>query len=166
MIKFKRFGLDFLLAFVPTIVVMLVVFLFFIYPNERLEMSGLSHVDSIYRAYNKNTFWFGIFLSWMASTFVAYLFAVIYDGFRLNFMLPIEVPAKLKSKTIRNYMVPRALMVSTAYELVFELENQEIKQFIVTPEQFSFVFENNKGILSYKEHSKFIYVDFDVQEID
>lgn len=81
-------------------------------------------------------------------------------------VLPISVPAMLKSKAIRNYMVPRSPNIGTAFELTFELENKGIKRFNVTADQFSLVFENNRGILTYKEHSKSRFVDFDVQEIN
>jgi len=166
MINFKRFWLDWVMAFVPTALVPLMGFLFFIYPNERVELSQYNEVNEIYRDLNASTFRFGIIMAFLVSAFVAQIYAVTIDAYKLRFSLPISVPAKVKSKAIRNYMVPRSPNIGTAFELTFELENKEIKRFNVTADQFSLAFENNRGILTYKEHSKSRFIDFDVQEVN
>lgn len=166
MINFKRFWLDWVIVFVPTLLILLMVFIFVIYPNEKMVVSGLHEVDTISRDYNASTLKFGIISTFFISWAVAHLYAISLDAYKLKFSLPISVPAKLKSKAIKNYMAPRALTISTAFELTFELENKEVKRFYVTPDKFSFVFENNSGILTYKEHSKSVFVDFDVLEIN
>lgn len=166
MIKFKRFWRDFLLVFVPTLLILLVVYIFLIYPNDRIEMSQFDEANEIYRDMNATTFRYGIFMILFVSWAVAHLYAVSLDAYKLKFAMPISVPAKLKAKEIKNYMVPRAVSISTAYELTFELENKEVKRFYVSPEKWSLFFENNSGILTYKEHSKVVFVDFEVLEIN
>ena len=97
---------------------------------------------------------------------LAFIYAALYNAYKLKYMGPTKVSAKLKSKYIQNQSIPRSSFISTVYELNFELDNKEIIQFNVTPEQFSLVFENNKGVLTYKEHSKSVYLDFEVLEIN
>ena len=166
MIKFKTFWRDWLIVFVPTLLILLMVYIFFIYPSDRIEMSQFDEVNEIYRDMNATTFRYGMFMILFVSWAVAHLYAVSLDAYKLRFALPIRVPAKLKAKEIKNYMVPRSASLSTAYELTFELENKEVKRFYVSPDTFSLVFENNRGILTYKEHSKVVFVDFEVLEIN
>ena len=166
MINFKRFWCDWAMAFIPTVLILLMVYIFIIYPNERTQLSQYNEVNEIYRELKASTFRFGLIMTVLVSVFVAQVYAVTLDAYKLRFSLPISIPARLKSKAIRNYMVPRSASVGTAFELAFELENNEIKRFNVTADQYSLVFENNRGILTYKEHSKSRFVDFDVQEID
>ncbi len=166
MINFKRLLRDWLIAFVPIVSVLLMVFIFLIYPNEKLEMSNYGDVDALYRDFNASTFRFGVIMSLIGGTGLAFICAISYNAFKLRYAMPTKVPAKLISKYIRNQAAPHSAFVSTRFELNFELENKATKLFVVSPEQFSLVFENNKGILTYKEHSKSVYVDFEVLEIN
>ena len=166
LINFKRLSRDWLIAFVPIVSVLLMVFIFLIYPNEKLELSYLDEVDALYRDLNASTFRFGVTMSLISGTALAFVCAISYNAFKLRYAMPTKVPAKLISKYIRNQSAPHSAIVSTRFELNFELENKEIKFFFVSPEQFSLVFENNKGILTYKEHSKSVYIDFEVLEIN
>ncbi len=105
MIKFKTFWRDWLIVFVPTLLILLMVYIFFIYPGDRIEMSQFDEANEIYRDMNATTFRYGMFM---------------------------------------------ILFVSWA----------------MAPDTFSLVFENNRGILTYKEHAKAIFVDFEVLEIN
>ncbi len=166
MVNFRRLWRDWLIAFVPIVSVVLIVYIFIMYPNEKIEMISFEVVDTLYRSLNATTFRFGISMSLLVSFSLAFICAVLYNTFKLKFSLPTKVSAKLKSKYIRNQPMLRSSFISIVYELNFELEDKEIKQFNVTPDQFSLVFENNKGILTYKEHSKSLYLDFEVLEIN
>ena len=166
MIKFRSLFRDWLIAFVPIVSIVLMVYIFIMYPNVKIELNSTEEVNTIYRGLNASTFRFGISMSLLASFSLAFICAVLYNAYKLKFALPTKVTAKLISKYIRNLSIPRSSFISTVYELNFELDNKEIKQFNVTPEQFSLVFENNKGVLTYKEHSKSLYLDFEVLEIN
>ena len=76
MINFKRFWLDWLIVFVPTLLILLMVFILVIYPNEKMVVSGLHEVDAISRDYNASTFKFGIISTFFVSWAVAHLYAV------------------------------------------------------------------------------------------
>ncbi len=166
MINLKKLWHDWLIAFVPIASVSLLVYIFILYPNAKIELSGSDEVNAIYSGLNASRFRYGIIMSLLISSSLSFICAVLYDTYKLNYMIPTKVYAKLKSKYIRNQTSLRSALISTVFELNFELENNEIKQFTVTPEQFSIVFENNKGILTYKEHSKSIFLDFEVLEIN
>lgn len=166
MINLRRLWRDWLIAFVPIVSVVLMVYIFIMYPNVKIELNSTEEVNAIFRGLNASTFRFGINMSLLASFSLAFICAALYNAYKLKFSLPTKVTAKLISKYIRNQSIPRSSFISIVYELNFELENKEIKQFNVTPEQFSLVFENNKGVLTYKEHSKFVYLDFEVLEIN
>ncbi len=164
MINPKRLLHDWLIALVPIVSVSLLVYIFIIYPNVKIELSSYDEVNMIYRGLNASRFRFGIMMSLLISSSLSFICAILYDTYKLKYMMPTKVPAILKSKYIRNQTNFRSALISTVFELNFELENNEIKQFNVTPEQFSLVFENNKGVLTYKEHSKSKFLDFEVIE--
>ncbi len=164
MINLKRLWHDWLIAFIPIVSVSLLIYIFILYPNAKIELSSSDEVNMIYSGLNASRFRFGIIMSLLISSSLSFICAVLYDTYRLKYMIPIKAPAKLKSKYIRNQTMLRSALVSTVFELNFVLENNEIKHFNVTPEQFSLVFENNKGVLTYKEHSKSKFLDFEVIE--
>ena len=166
MVNFRRLWRDWLIAFVPIVSVVLMVYIFIMYPNVKIELNSTEEVNTIFRGLNATTFRYGIIMSLLVSFSLAFVCAALYNAYKLKYSLPIKVPAKVISKYIRNQPIPRSSFISTVFELNFELENKEIKQFNVTPEQFSLVFENNKGVLTYKEHSKSVYIDFEVLEIN
>lgn len=166
MFNFKRFWRDGLIAFIPILPVLLMVYIFIIYPNLRYEMSQHNEVNEIYRSLNATTFRYGLILSGLVSLFLAFICAALYDTYKTRFAEVTKVPAKLISKQINNRMALRSVMITVEFELNFELENKEIKRFNVKPEQFSMVFENNAGMLTYRENSKSIFVDFEVLEIN
>lgn len=166
MINFKRLWRDWVIAFVPIVSILLLVFIFIIYPVKKLELSYFEDVDALYRDLNASTFRFGVIMSLIGGTGLAFICAITYNAVKLRYAVPTKVPAKLISKYIRNQAAPHSAFVSTRFELNFELENKATKLFFVSPEQFSFVFENNRGILTYKEHSKSVFVDFEVLEIN
>lgn len=166
MFNFKRFCRDGLVALVPILPILLMVFIFIIYPNLKFEMIQHDEADEVLRRLNATTFRYGLFISGIVSVFLAFVCAALYDTYKTRFAEVTKVPAKLISKQIINNMAPRSVMISVEFELEFELENKEIKVFYVKPDQFSMVFENNTGILTYREHSKLFFVDFDVLEIN
>lgn len=166
MINLKRLWHDWLIAFIPIVSVSLLVYIFILYPNAKIELSSSDEVNMIFSGLNASRFRLGIIMSLLISSSLSFICAVLYDAYKLKYMIPIIAPAQLKSKFIRNQTNFRSALISTVFELNFELENNEIKQFTVTPEQFSLVFENNKGVLTYKEHSKSIFLDFEVLEIN
>ncbi len=129
-------------------------------------MSGFGDVNILVHDLNASRFRYGLIMSLLVSFSLAFICAALYNAFKLKYAMPMKVPAKVISKYIRNQSIPRSSFISTVFELNFELENKEIKQFNVTPEQFSLVFENNIGVLTYKEHSKSLYLDFEVLEIN
>ena len=83
-----------------------------------------------------------------------------------GFVLFMATKGRVSDEGARAPPQPRSAALSTAYELTFELENKEVKRFYVSPDTFSLVFENNRGILTYKEHAKAVFVDFEVLEIN
>ena len=164
--NFKTFWRDWLIAFIPILPVLLMVYIFFIYPNLRFEMIQHDEVDELYRSLNATTLRYGLIITGVVSAFFAFICAALYDTYKTRFTEVTKVPAKLISKQINNILAPRSVIISIEFELEFELENKEIKRFNVKPDQFSMVFENNTGILTYREHSKLVFVDFDVLEIN
>lgn len=89
MIKFKTFWRDWLIVFVPTLLILLMVYIFFIYPGERIEMSQFDEANEIYRDINATTFRYEMFMILFVSWAVAHLYTVSLDAYKLRSSIPI-----------------------------------------------------------------------------
>ena len=161
----KKFWRDFFIALLPCMVVTTMLFIYILYPKMKIESGGYEEIEMIFRDSNNILFWGGCLMAILSSTLLATSSEVLYNAFRIYEMEPIKVSAKLISKSMHSQSVnTRGGFTSyySKFQLIFELENKVKKKFYVTPDQFSLVFDGNEGILTYKEYSKTVYLDFDV----
>ena len=121
MIKLRRLWRDWLIAFVPIVTVVLMVYIFIMYPNVKMALNSTEEVNAIFRGLNASTFRFGISMSLLVSFSLAFICAALYNAYKINYSTPTKVPAKLISKYIRNQSIPRSSFISTIYKLNFEL---------------------------------------------
>lgn len=169
MVNFKEFWLTWLVAFAPIVTICLVIFIFFIYPDQKFSLydtpttQAAYEFNSINADKNASQFSFGCVMSVILSMIMAIGCTALYNIYKINTLDTIIVEARLVSKDIRSQSFNSwsgLTQMATYFVVDFELEDKTIKQFMVNAKQFSFMFEENKGRLIYKEYVKRIFIDF------
>ncbi len=169
MINFKKFWLIWFGTFIPILTICMTIYIFFIYPNQKYDI----YDDFIYNAYNNANeifiqmnalnFKYGCVMSFVISAILTAICVAVFNLYMINATEPKVVQAKVVSKEIRSQSINSVsgfTQIATYFVVNFELEDKTILQFRVNATQFSLMFEENEGLLVYREFLKTIYIDF------